>query len=126
MAEQTALTPTNLALLLALHEGPRRDCALMNDVGQLSQGAMRLDPVTLYRSLQSMRVDGLVEEASPTDVGDGAWAHRRVDRRRCYRITPAGRAKAADEARRLATLVEAACRLGALSRPSPPTGLRLG
>jgi len=38
------------------------------------------------------------------------------------RITPAGRVRAADEAQRLATLVEAACRLGALSRPSPPAG----
>jgi DNA-binding PadR family transcriptional regulator len=101
------------ALLLALHGGERHGYALMADVEQLTGGTVVLGPATLYRSLQRMRVDGLVEEI-PTEDED-VRADRRAERRRSYRITERGRAAVAAEARRLARLVDAAADLGVLT-----------
>lgn len=107
------LTPAMFALLLALHAGDRHGYALMDDVAALTGRTMQLGPGTLYRSLQRLRVDGLVEEidlaAELTSRAD-----RRAERRRSYRITPAGRAAATAEARRLALLVDAATAAGLL------------
>jgi DNA-binding PadR family transcriptional regulator len=75
------------ALLLALGVGQRHGYALISDVEQLTDGAIRLGPGTLYRSLQRMRVDGLIEELDDTDPVDD----RRAERRRSYQITDAGR-----------------------------------
>lgn len=110
------MTPAIFALLLALHDGERHGYALMADVSELTGGTVTLGPATLYRSLQRMRVDGLVEETE-TDMKTGTEpvrADRRAERRRSFRITPAGRAAARAEARRLAGLVEAARALGVL------------
>jgi DNA-binding PadR family transcriptional regulator len=103
------LTPAVFALLLALYDGERHGYALMADVEKLTGGSITLGVATLYRSLQRMRVDGLVEEIA---TEPDARADRRAERRRSYRITPAGRDAAAAEARRLARLVEAAARAG--------------
>ncbi|MDN3355148.1 PadR family transcriptional regulator [Actinomadura sp. DC4] len=108
------LTPAVFALLLALHAGERHGYALMGDVSELTGGSIVLGPATLYRSLQRMRVDGLVEELDDGRA-EAARADRRAERRRSYRITPAGRASARAEARRLARLVEAAAGLGVLN-----------
>jgi DNA-binding PadR family transcriptional regulator len=102
------LTPAVFALLLGLGEGQRHGYALISDVEQLTDGTIRLGPGTLYRSLQRMRVEGLIEElddAGPVD-------DRRAERRRSYRITEAGRDAACAEARRLAVFVEAAKQRG--------------
>jgi DNA-binding PadR family transcriptional regulator len=114
MGEQDQpLTPAVFALLLALHNGERHGYALMADVERLTGGTVTLGPATLYRSLQRMRVDGLVEELAGPDEAD-VRADRRAERRRSYRIRAKGRAAAAAEARRLATLVQAAADLGVL------------
>ena len=118
------LTPAVFALLLALTEGERHGYALMADVGELTGGTVTLGPATLYRSLQRMRVDGLVEELDDTTTTrPPARGDRRAERRRCYRITPEGRAAAEAEARRLSRLVEAAAALGVLA-PARTTGRR--
>jgi DNA-binding PadR family transcriptional regulator len=101
MAE--SLTPAVFALLLALTEGDRHGYALASDAERLSDGAIILGPGTLYRSLQRMRVDGLIEETSLDHAA--ARADRRAERRRRYRITPVGRAAVRAEARRLASLL---------------------
>jgi DNA-binding PadR family transcriptional regulator len=106
------LTPAVFALLLALLEGDRHGYALMADVEEITDGLIRLGPGTLYRSLQRMRVDGLIEELDdePTEpVPD-----RRSERRRSYRITQDGRRAAAAEAQRLAVFVRAARKRGVL------------
>lgn len=108
------LTPAMFALLLALHAGDRHGYALMDDVAQLTGQTMRLGPGTLYRSLQRLRVEGLVEEID-TDSSPATRADRRAERRRSYRLTPAGRTAAADEAARLALLVDAAAAAGLLT-----------
>lgn len=119
MAEQDQpLTPAVFALLLALHHGERHGYALMADVEQLTGGTVTLGPATLYRSLQRMRVDGLVEEIAAEDVD--ARADRRAERRRSYRITARGRVATTTEARRLARLMDAAAELGVLTERTNP------
>jgi DNA-binding PadR family transcriptional regulator len=108
------LTPAMFALLLALHADPRHGYALMDDVDRLTGGVIQLGPATLYRSLQRLRVDGLIEEL---DEGHPTAAppDRRAERRRSYRITDAGRAAATTEAHRLAAMVAAAHRVGVMT-----------
>jgi DNA-binding PadR family transcriptional regulator len=108
------LTPAMFAILLALHGGPRHGYALMDDVDGLTGGAISLGPATLYRSLQRLRVDGLIEELGE-DEPAGVPADRRAERRRSYRITPAGRSAATEEAHRLAVMLTAARRIGVLT-----------
>ncbi|HEY7596556.1 MAG TPA: helix-turn-helix transcriptional regulator [Actinophytocola sp.] len=90
-------------VLLALTESDRHGYALIEHAGRLSAGSIRLGEATLYRTLQRMRIDGLIEEidAAPVDPKpDG-----RAGRRRYYRITAAGRTAVRDEAQRLAGLL---------------------
>jgi DNA-binding PadR family transcriptional regulator len=108
------LTPAMFAILLALHASPRHGYALMDDVTVLTDGAIALGPATLYRSLQRLRVDGLIEELDE-DQPAGTPVDRRAERRRSYRITVAGRSAATDEAQRLAVMVAAARRIGILA-----------
>jgi DNA-binding PadR family transcriptional regulator len=121
MADEHAapLTPAVFALLLALTDGERHGYVLMSDVERLSEGAIRLGPGTLYRSLQRMRVDGLVEEVDEdASTAEPAPPHpdRRAERRRSYRLTPAGKDAAVAEAERLSQLVDAAAQRGVLPR----------
>jgi DNA-binding PadR family transcriptional regulator len=118
------LTPAIFALLLALHDGERHGYALMADVSELTGGTVTLGPATLYRSLQRMRVDDLVEEIAAEASGAGeepSRADRRAERRRSYRITPAGRGAAKAEAHRLSRLIEAARALGVLAEQNERT-----
>jgi DNA-binding PadR family transcriptional regulator len=86
----------------------------MQDVARVTQGETKLGPGTLYRSIQRMVVDGLIEEleiALDSEADD--------DRRRYYRLTPRGFEVARAEATRLANLVDAARARDLLSKPSP-------
>ncbi|MBV8937336.1 MAG: helix-turn-helix transcriptional regulator, partial [Alphaproteobacteria bacterium] len=67
----------------------------------------KLSPGTLYRSIQRMLEQGLIQETAerPTPELDD-------ERRRYYRITSFGRAVAKAEARRLAHLVKLARQSG--------------
>jgi DNA-binding PadR family transcriptional regulator len=109
-----ALTPAGFAVLLALHDGERHGYGLMADVARLTGDSIRLGPGTLYRTLQRLRVDGLIEEIEVADVSPRG--DRRAERRRSYRLTTEGHAAAAAEAQRLAVLVDAADRLGLVDR----------
>lgn len=106
------LTPAVFALLLALSEEQRHGYALISDVADLTGGRIQLGPGTLYRSLQRMRVEGLIEELP--DNTDADVTDRRAERRRSYRITEAGREAARAEARRLAVILDAARQRGLL------------
>jgi DNA-binding PadR family transcriptional regulator len=89
--------------MVALAQGDAHGYAIMRDVERLSGGAMRLGPGTLYRSVQRMVVDGLIEER---DIAlDGETDD---ERRRYYRLTTKGLAVARAEAKRLDALVNAA------------------
>jgi DNA-binding PadR family transcriptional regulator len=73
---------------------------IIQDVETRTHGALRLSPGTLYRSIQRMLEDGLIEELQerPAPELDD-------ERRRYYRITRLGTAVARAEAQRLSDLV---------------------
>jgi DNA-binding PadR family transcriptional regulator len=97
------LTPAVFHILLALADGHSHGYGIMQDVEAFTAGELRLGAGTLYRSIQRMLVDGLIEEVAIAlhDESDD-------DRRRDYRLTPKGLEIAQREARRLAALVDVA------------------
>ena len=97
------LTPAVFHILLALADGESHGYGIMQDVERFTNGDTRLGPGTLYRSIQRMLVDGLIEELAIS-------LHNETDedRRRYYRLTAKGLAAATREAQRLADLVDAA------------------
>lgn len=96
------LPGASLYLVLALLEGEQHGYALAARVTELSDGAWRMGPGTLYGALNRLAGDGLIEETR-TD-------RDAIGRRRYYALTPAGRAVAAAETRRLQALVRAVAR----------------
>jgi len=86
-------------ILLALADEDRHGYAIIQDVAARTDGELKIQAGTLYRSVQRMLEQGLVAE-SPADEDD--------ERRRVYHITPFGRAVAQAEARRLAQMVKLA------------------
>jgi DNA-binding PadR family transcriptional regulator len=97
------LTPAVFHIMLALAGGECHGYAIMQEVERLTGGLLNLGPGTLYRSIQRMLVDGLIEETNvlhESDLDD--------ERRRYYRITTFGLDVARAEAERLEMLVDAA------------------
>jgi DNA-binding PadR family transcriptional regulator len=84
-------------------EDDRHGYAIIQEVATRTDGALKLSPGTLYRSIQRMLEQGLIEETAerPAPELDD-------ERRRYYRITAFGRTVAKAEARRLAQLVKLA------------------
>src|SRR5215471_12031138 len=58
------LSTANLHILLALASGERHGYAIMQEVNETSEGAIRLGPGTLYRSIQALVEDDLIEEST--------------------------------------------------------------
>src|SRR5262249_21695215 len=104
------VTPAVFQILLALADGESHGYGIMQEVDRLTRGEKPLGPGTLYRSIQRMRVDGLIQE-----LAIALHAESDDDRRRYYRLTAQGLAVARAEARRLADLVEAARSRGLLA-----------
>ena len=107
-----AITPAVFQILLALFQGKSHGYGIMQDIARDAKGETRLGPGTLYRSIQRMLVDELIEErtiASHDQPDD--------DRRRYYRLTAKGRAVARKEAQRLADLVDLARERGLIAKP---------
>jgi DNA-binding PadR family transcriptional regulator len=98
-----AMTPAVFHIMLALADRDAHGYAIMQDVERLTGGETKLGPGTLYRSIQRMLVDGLIEER---DIALDEEADD--DRRRYYRLTRKGLSAAKAEAARFATLVDAA------------------
>ena len=105
-------------ILLALAPGKSHGYGIMQDVARLSDGETRLGPGTLYRSIQRMLVDGLIQELAIAlhDETDD-------DRRRYYRLTPKGLAIAKKEALRLTRLADVARKRGLVGK-RPAEGRR--
>jgi DNA-binding PadR family transcriptional regulator len=100
LPEVLPLTPPVFHILLALAEEERHGYGIMQDVAQQTGGALQLGPGTLYGCLKRMVAAGLVEECDerPDPALDD-------ERRRYYRMTPAGRRAVRAEAQRLAVAV---------------------
>ena len=93
-------------ILLALTEGERHGYAIIQDIAERTEGAMRLGTGTLYTA-----VARLVELELIADTG------REDERRRFYKLLPLGRAVLKAETARLETLVRFAHASGI--RPAP-------
>ncbi len=90
-------------ILLALADGDRHGYGIIQDIATRTDGALKLGPGTLYRSIQRMLEQGLVLETTerPAPVDDD-------ERRRYYRLTAFGRSVAKAETARLMRLVNLA------------------
>jgi DNA-binding PadR family transcriptional regulator len=110
-AELLPLTPAVFHIMLALAEGEAHGYGIMLEVNRLTDGALRIGPGTLYRSIQRMLLDGLIVErkdAVDPEIDD--------ERRRYYRLTELGLQVARAEAQRLEALVKAARQRGLVSQ----------
>jgi DNA-binding PadR family transcriptional regulator len=117
MDDPVPLTPAMFHILLALADRERHGYGIMQEIAALTDGAMRLGPGTLYRSIKALLDAGLIAESDerPDPALDD-------ERRRYYRLTDRGRGMAEAEAARLATLVAAARSRRLLPEGAPFTG----
>ena len=97
------LPPMTFHILIALAEQERHGYAIIQDVTARTDGEVRLTAGTLYRSVQRMQEQGLIEESRRRPAPD-----QDDERRRYYLLTPFGHAVARAEARRLTQLVRLA------------------
>ena len=98
------MPPASLHVVLALLDGELHGYALMARVAELSDGAVRMGPGTVYGTINRLLADGLIEESTDLVARDEG------DRRRFYRLTAAGRAVAVDEVVRLQRMVHQVAR----------------
>lgn len=104
-ASHLPLTPATFQILLALVDAERHGYAIMKEVAERTDDAVRLGPGTLYGSLKRLLEGGLVAEG-----GDRADPEMGDERRRYYRITKFGLSVARAEARRMEAVVRVARR----------------
>ena len=102
-------------ILLSLAERDRHGSGVMRDVLELTDGELKLWPVTLYGSLDELRDHGWIRalDSPPADAEDESA------RRRWFRITPAGRRALAAEVARLDATVRVATQRLAHSGDTP-------
>jgi len=107
------LPPATFHILMSMAEEDRHGYAILQEVAVRTRGAVRLGAGTLYRSIQRMLEQGLIEEVlkRPAPEDDD-------ERRRYYRITRFGASVARAEAQRLADLVKMARASGFVTRTS--------
>jgi DNA-binding PadR family transcriptional regulator len=97
------LTEAGYLILLALAGGATHGYRIMQTINDVFRTDLRIGPGTLYRTLQRLTADGMIEavEASGDEEGD-------AERRRAYRLTADGLTAARGETRRLEVLVRLA------------------
>jgi DNA-binding PadR family transcriptional regulator len=93
------LTTVSFEILLALADGPRHGYDVMAAIEARTNGRISLNPGTLYRALDRLAHQGLLE-AGERRVG--------TNNRRVFKLSRLGARVAAGEARRLADQVSAA------------------
>lgn len=84
-------------MLFALANAALHGYAIMQQVGELSDGSFRIGPGVLYTTLQRLLEAELIEESRGNDSED--------QRRRLYRLTPRGRALLKAEFTRMEALL---------------------
>jgi len=97
------LTPAMFEVLIALADGEKHGYAVIKEVARRTDGAIRLSAGTLYTLIRRFVHEGVIAESAerPDPSLDD-------ERRRYYRLTPAGRKVAMAEAERLQRLVNVA------------------
>src|SRR5918994_1375580 len=104
------LTPALFHVLLSLTDGEKHGYAIIKEVEERTNGAVRLSTGTLYGIVKRLLQDGWIRDSV---LGS-------TDRRRAYRLTAFGRKVAQAEADRLRELARAADRKALY--PSPAKG----
>ena len=94
------LKPHIFLILMALVDGQAHGYEIRKDVERRSEGAVRLDPGTLYRHIGRLLDEGLIEESNQRPDDDDP-------RRRYYTLSITGVAAVSTEAERMAVLVDA-------------------
>ncbi len=96
------MRPHHFHVLMSLADRDRHGSAIMRDVLDLTGGAVKLWPVTLYGSLDELVDEGLLREvnAPAPDAREPAGGHKRW-----FHITAAGRRALAHELKSMAELV---------------------
>ena len=94
------LTPAVFFVLFALADGEKHGYAIMQQVGTLSQGGVRMGPGTLYTTIQRLVDLELIQEVVPAGDADS--------RRRYYRLTGAGEGLFDAELARMRDVLETA------------------
>ena len=97
-------------ILVALSDADRHGYGIMQEVAQRTGGRTKLNPGTLYTTIQRLLERGLIAELS--DVRERRDLDDDDERRRYYRLTPAGRRVAQLELGRLTELVALGRRAG--------------
>jgi len=101
MTDHSPLTPVVFEILLSMVSGEKHGYAILQDVEHRTDGRVTLHAGTLYRALSRLVEDELLVETRGPEIEDD-------ERRRYYRITPAGAEVARLEADRLERQVRAA------------------
>ncbi len=99
------LTPVAFEILLALAEDARHGYDIMLEIERRTAGRVSLNPGTLYRALDRLVEQGLLEASFQTVEGARAGSN---DQRRLFSLSTLGASVAAAEAARLADQVRAA------------------
>ena len=104
------LTPLAFEVLLALADRPRHGYGIILEVGERTDGLIRLRTGTLYVLLQRLAEQKLIDESDKRPDADDD------SRRKYYSVTPLGRAVLQAEARRLEDVVSEARRKRVLGK----------
>jgi DNA-binding PadR family transcriptional regulator len=97
---EVPLTPAVFFTLFALAGGEKHGYAIMQEVGELSDGTFRMGPATLYTTVQRLLDLDLITEVAGEKDGDS--------RRRYYRLTGGGRKLLDSELTRVDALIRKA------------------
>jgi DNA-binding PadR family transcriptional regulator len=93
-------------ILLALAQEEKHGYAILQEVAAVTDDEIQLEPGTLYRALHRMLKDGWVIESARRPAAD-----LDDERRRYYRLTPAGRKQLTEQTNRWDTIVQAINRI---------------
>jgi len=107
------LTAVAFEILLSLAEGELHGYAIMLAIEERTGGRLSLNPGTLYRALDRMVGQGLLERVEGEGAGATAAGRQRrhrggAERHKFFKLSPLGTRVAAAEAERLADQVNAA------------------
>src|SRR3954468_16121179 len=99
-ADLLPMRPIETLILTMLVAGERHGYGIRQDILEHTRGAIELEAGNLYRTIRRLEHEGLIDES-----GKRPSAESDDERRRYYRLTPAGRRVLAAELERLRELV---------------------
>lgn len=100
LEELIPLRPVEFLVLLVLADGERHGYGIVQDIGERTDGTVKLLPGNLYAVLRRLMESGLLAESSRRPAED-----LEDQRRRYYRITRLGEKALAADAARMKSLV---------------------